>query len=584
LTQSFNCPSCGAPIDIDAGVDPVVRCQYCSNTVVIPAELRSAPGLTAGAFTGSLDLGDLTEIGPRIQEIIELVHEGEKIDAIKLFRETFGTGLKESKDAVEALERGENIDLTSFSVQSRTGAVQADPVDMAMRIRELLDAGKKIEAIKVYREAAGAGLKESKDVVEAFEAGRPLEFPEPRLTGAGKMIDKAAGLGRAANLVHSGERDEAIRVYRETFDVSQVEGEAAIEKIAAGEIEEVAARALATTYESFVPPPVTIRAKSVAKTAAAAGIGAGCFVWSLLIVILVATILPIFFALSQPGGPLFETWARLNPISSSRITLALGEEGTGPGRFTDPRGIAVENISGRIYVGEYTGGRVQAFDSQGRFTTQWTAGDGNGYMPKLAVDRNGIVYAVVSGEILRYDSETGEYLGSMEVPSGLESQVYFDDAAVTPDGSLVTVSRGETVLRFDPRGQLNLTIPDAISNISEDSELDARVAVDGLGNIFLLGTFNNAVFKYSPQGRFITRFGTDGDEPGQFRAPSAIAVDNNSRVYVTDFKGIQVFDPDGRYLDVIPVSGFAFGLAFDDANQLFVVTNTPRVYRLDTQD
>jgi large subunit ribosomal protein L7/L12 len=38
-------------------------------------------------------------------------------------------------------------------------------------ILSLLREGKKIEAIKHYREATGAGLKEAKDAVERIEAG-----------------------------------------------------------------------------------------------------------------------------------------------------------------------------------------------------------------------------------------------------------------------------------------------------------------------------------------------------------------------------------------------------------------------------
>lgn len=38
------------------------------------------------------------------------------------------------------------------------------------RSRQLLAEGKKIEAIKVYREETGAGLKDAKDAVEAYEA------------------------------------------------------------------------------------------------------------------------------------------------------------------------------------------------------------------------------------------------------------------------------------------------------------------------------------------------------------------------------------------------------------------------------
>jgi hypothetical protein len=41
-------------------------------------------------------------------------------------------------------------------------------------------------------------------------------------------------------------------------------------------------------------------------------------------------------------------------------------------------------------------------------------------------------------------------------------------------------------------------------------------------------------------------------------------------VYVSDFKGVQVFDGGGRYLDVVPVEGYAFGLTFDEDGFLYV--------------
>jgi ribosomal protein L7/L12 len=51
-------------------------------------------------------------------------------------------------------------------------------------IRELLLAGKKIEAIKRYRESSGLGLKESKDAVDAVEK---------ELIKTGQLQQKAAG-------------------------------------------------------------------------------------------------------------------------------------------------------------------------------------------------------------------------------------------------------------------------------------------------------------------------------------------------------------------------------------------------------
>ena len=118
------------------------------------------------------------------------------------------------------------------------------------------------------------------------------------------------------------------------------------------------------------------------------------------------------------------------------------------------------------------------------------------------------------------------------------------------------------------------TIKGAISSASGDSELQTRVAVDGLGNIYALGTFNSAVFKFGPEGKFLNRFGGRGDQPGQFHAPSAIAVDGRGRVYVSDIKGIQIFDTDGRYINVLKTDGPASGMVFNDRNELFVAART----------
>ncbi|MFQ5421132.1 MAG: hypothetical protein ACE5EY_12315 [Anaerolineae bacterium] len=107
--------------------------------------------------------------------------------------------------------------------------------------------------------------------------------------------------------------------------------------------------------------------------------------------------------------------------------------------------------------------------------------------------------------------------------------------------------------------------------------------VDRSGNIYALGKFNSAVFKFAPDGKFITRFGSRGDEQGQFRAPQDIAVDWEGRVFVSDFRGVQVFSGDGRYLALIDVADPAFGLAFDSSNEL-IVASRDRVVKLRLQD
>jgi hypothetical protein len=252
------------------------------------------------------------------------------------------------------------------------------------------------------------------------------------------------------------------------------------------------------------------------------------------------------------------------------LALKFGEEGIGPGMFKDARSIALDG-SGNIYVAEYIGGRVQAFDPSGKFITQWSV-DPKMPLRGLAADRKGVVYVVQSGKISKYKGDSGEPVGVLEYADGWG----FDDLHATADGGLIAAwyRNRDDIIRFGSAGQVVRTIRGAISTASGDSELNTRVAADGLGNIYALGTFNNAVFKFGADGKFLTRFGDAGEQPGQFRAAYSIGVDGKGRVYVSDIKGIQVFDTNGRYLTVFKPEGMAFGMVFNDKGELFIAART----------
>jgi len=40
--KSFKCPSCGAPLEYEDSAGLSVRCPFCSNSVIVPEELRRA--------------------------------------------------------------------------------------------------------------------------------------------------------------------------------------------------------------------------------------------------------------------------------------------------------------------------------------------------------------------------------------------------------------------------------------------------------------------------------------------------------------------------------------------------------------
>ena len=271
-------------------------------------------------------------------------------------------------------------------------------------------------------------------------------------------------------------------------------------------------------------------------------------------------------AVEKPRGSRLPALGGKTANGFATEVLKFGTEGIGPGMFKDARSIAVDG-AGHIYVGEYSGGRIQVFDPAGQFLTQWSV-DPKMPLRALAADRKGTVYVAQSGTISRFEGQSGKPIGQVAYSGGWG----FDDLVATADGGLVAAwyKNRDDIVRFSSDGQLTRSIRAAISSVSGDSELNTRVAADGLGNIYALGTFNNAVFKFSSDGKFVNRFGSAGDEAGQFRAPQAIAVDGKGRIFVSDFKGIQVFDADGRYLDVFKADGIASGMVFNDQNELFV--------------
>ncbi len=60
-------------------------------------------------------------------------------------------------------------------IAERSASLRAqgiDPTIPSERVKQLADAGKKIEAIKIYRQETGAWLREAKDTVEAYLEGK----------------------------------------------------------------------------------------------------------------------------------------------------------------------------------------------------------------------------------------------------------------------------------------------------------------------------------------------------------------------------------------------------------------------------
>ena len=113
-------------------------------------------------------------------EVLEAVKGGRQIEAIKLLRQSTGLGLADAKQLIDAHARGMPVSVPS-------GFDRPPLRTLPSNVTQALQAGNKIEAIRLLREQTGVGLKEAKDAVDAAEVSNPLSPGQVRDRSGGAM-------------------------------------------------------------------------------------------------------------------------------------------------------------------------------------------------------------------------------------------------------------------------------------------------------------------------------------------------------------------------------------------------------------
>ena len=428
MPESFKCPSCAAPLEYEGKM--MQKCRFCGSNIIVPSGVIQNSSAFGGV--GAFDLEDLSSLTGKtlkIAEIQQLIQSGKKINAIKVFRETFKTGLKEAKDAVEAMERGESIDISGMRVKAQN-----------------------------FHAANAQNL----EVV--------------------KKVGKVVGGTLLFTII----------------------------------------------FSSILIIGVVIAVVYLISSSIERGANK--------------------FSLSNSNTQISKTE---KPKLAEEI-LKFGGEGTGVGKFKDNRHIAVDG-DGRIYSSDYEGGKIQVFDKDGKYLTQWIA-DAKMYLSDMTVDRKGNLYILQSKGIFIYQGESGNLVAHLK-------DIRAEGFALTLDGKLVATTKGGITI-FDGNLKTIQEFKDAAERANSVFGFDS-VAVDGNNQIYAVDRQNGEICKFSADGKFLTRFKTNAS------TSRPIAVDNKGRVFVSDVSRIYVFDADGKAINSFETTQ-AFGMAFNDADELFV--------------
>lgn len=259
-----------------------------------------------------------------------------------------------------------------------------------------------------------------------------------------------------------------------------------------------------------------------------------------------------------------------------------------PFQLLGPYGIAIDS-KGLVYVADQKVGAVFIFNTATRDVRLIR----NGYeahfglINGLAIDDDDRLF-LSDGKLHRvliFDSEhqvTGQINEGLVDPVGLaiDKQNRFLYVVDTQQDQVIVFDADslKPLRRIGTGGKNHwLTTPG-------DFGAPSNVALDKEGNVYVTDTMNNRVEIFDPDGNFISQFGKHGDGPGYLARPKGIAVDCDGHIWIADsFQDrVQVFNREGQLLTYLGGHGHfpgqfeaLIGIAIDKENRVFTTEQYP---------
>ncbi len=285
-----------------------------------------------------------------------------------------------------------------------------------------------------------------------------------------------------------------------------------------------------------------------------------------------------------------------SPAKSKNTLLKFGMSGFGEGQFKNASAIAVGK-DGSIYVGDGTL-RIQKFDSTGKFVKLWNATESStktndqytNKITNLAIDSKNTLYAVVEKkELLRYDGNTGKFIGKVELNGEKwmnkpqEARV-LDMFMQTDDKLAVFASsfpEGEYIIMVSPDGKGEIKHKDLLKAQDKSFRvlMGGGILVSVTGDIFLLngyvGTAKPYIYRFKSDGSYVDRFTWEGAPFSSIGGNNVVAINSKGELYAYNSgkKQINVLNVEGVMLRSIPLNTEYFEkLTVDATDNIFILS------------
>jgi len=230
--------------------------------------------------------------------------------------------------------------------------------------------------------------------------------------------------------------------------------------------------------------------------------------------------------------------------SDGNFVSMWGNRGDGEGQFQNTSsqgwlGRMAVDIQGNLYVIDANNFRIQKFDSNGNYQTQWgTKGTGDGefsFIPfDIAIDPQDNIYICESASVHRVQKfdANGKFLltwGKLGYKDGEFSHGDSCSVAVAPDSNILVADNSGRIQKFDANGQfLSKIIMPPVNGVSV---VLWNMAVDNQGNIYVGDATHALVVKLDHNGQVLANWTIGEAESTNLQD---IAVDSEGNIYFSD--------------------------------------------------
>jgi len=248
--------------------------------------------------------------------------------------------------------------------------------------------------------------------------------------------------------------------------------------------------------------------------------------------------------------------------------------------FTQPSAVALDE-AGNLCVADRGARAVSVFERETKKARRWTSAGQFRFNSPVAVAKMGKVIFVADselGKVLAFDLQ-----GKIIFATGTEMMRPVG-LAILEDSLLVADAKQHCICVYSLHGTLLRKIGKRGTGKGEFN-FPTHVAVDRNSRIYVTDSMNMRVQVLSRSGEYLGTIGSAGDSSGHFSRPKGIAVDRSGHVYVVDalLDNIQVFDAKGALLLGWGSPGTGMGefwlpsgIAIGSDDQIFVADSSNR--------